>query len=134
LVPENLHPGDRSKFAASVDGAGRTIAAMNRYEAPTLPRELEALVPILAKVYARILVEHSHHRSTAAALEHSMKALPERRMLLRISEVAEALSISRSSAYVLIHAGEIPVLRIGRSVRVSADDLQAWIRASSSTL
>jgi excisionase family DNA binding protein len=99
-----------------------------------LPRELESLVPILAKLYARILGEHSHYRSTAGAREPSVKALPERRMLLRISEVAEALSISRSSAYVLIRTGEIPVVRIGRSMRVSADDLQTWIRASSSTL
>jgi excisionase family DNA binding protein len=107
---------------------------MNRYDAPTLPRELEALVPMLAKLYARILGEHGHHRSAVGALGPPVKTAPERPMLLRISEVAEALSISRSSAYVLIRTGEIPVVRIGRSVRVSTYDLQSWIRANSSSL
>lgn len=48
------------------------------------------------------------------------------KLLLRIPEVAEALGIGRSSVYELTAAGEIPVIHIGRSVRVPADGLRTW--------
>jgi excisionase family DNA binding protein len=49
------------------------------------------------------------------------------KFLLRPSEAAELLSISRSKAYELIAAGVLPSVRIGSSVRVPAARLQAWI-------
>lgn len=39
-------------------------------------------------------------------------------IMLRASEVAALMSISRSEVYRLIERGEIPVVRFGRSVRV----------------
>jgi len=48
--------------------------------------------------------------------------------LLTISEVAERLQVSRPKAYAMAQANEIPVVRIGRSVRVPADALDAWIK------
>ena len=48
-------------------------------------------------------------------------------MLLRIPEVAAELRLGRSSVYQLIQAGELPVVRIGRAVRVSRADLEAWV-------
>jgi len=41
--------------------------------------------------------------------------------------MARFLKISRSKAYRLVEEGEIPVLRIGRSVRIIQDDLLSWI-------
>lgn len=38
---------------------------------------------------------------------------------LKVPEVAEVLRIARSRAYELVAVGEIPAVRIGRSVRVS---------------
>lgn len=49
------------------------------------------------------------------------------RLLLRPVEVAESLGICRSKAYQLIGSGVIPSVRIGTSVRVTADGLRAWI-------
>jgi len=43
------------------------------------------------------------------------KELPR---LLRIPVVAEVLAISRPQVYSLIYRGELPCVRIGRSVRV----------------
>jgi excisionase family DNA binding protein len=43
------------------------------------------------------------------------KELPR---LLRIPAVAETLAISRPQVYSLIYRGELPCVRIGRSVRV----------------
>ncbi|MGD9724359.1 MAG: helix-turn-helix domain-containing protein [Pirellulales bacterium] len=52
-------------------------------------------------------------------------------MLLRVDEVAAALGIGRSQAYALCASGVLPVVRIGRSVRVPADALRAWVRAQT---
>jgi excisionase family DNA binding protein len=49
------------------------------------------------------------------------------RLLLRPSETAEAIGVSRSRAYELIARGEIPSIRIGGSVRVPLDGLRQWI-------
>ena len=50
--------------------------------------------------------------------------------LLRISEVAYQINISRSLAYRLVQAGEIPSVRIGPSVRVRVGDLDEFIQRS----
>jgi len=47
--------------------------------------------------------------------------------LLRASDVAEILCICISSAYQKMQSGEIRTVRMGRSVRVRLDDLEAYI-------
>ena len=47
--------------------------------------------------------------------------------LLRIEEVADRLSVSRSMAWKLISHGEMRSVRIGRAVRVRPADLEAYI-------
>ncbi len=48
-------------------------------------------------------------------------------MLLRIPEVMSALGLGRTKIYELIASGELPVVRIGRAVRISASALEMWI-------
>lgn len=48
-------------------------------------------------------------------------------VLLRVSEAARLLSISRSTAYQLVAARAIPTVRIGRSVRIPRKQLDQWI-------
>ena len=45
--------------------------------------------------------------------------------LIRVSEAARALSLSTTTTYELIAAGTIPHIRLGRSIRIHADDLEA---------
>ena len=52
----------------------------------------------------------------------------DRPVLLRISEVARMMSISRSQAYQLVHLGELPSVRFLNSIRVRASDLDEYIR------
>lgn len=47
--------------------------------------------------------------------------------LLRCSDVAHILNISRSKAYLLVQSGEIPSVHIGVIVRVQLSDLKAFI-------
>jgi len=49
------------------------------------------------------------------------------RLLLRPTEVADLISVSRSRAYELIADGTLPSIRMGGSVRIPADALRAWI-------
>lgn len=53
--------------------------------------------------------------------------------LLKLSQVAERLQISRTQAYRLAATGEIPSVRFGRAtVRVRPEDLEWFIQASLS--
>lgn len=57
----------------------------------------------------------------------SNQSYPNNR-LLRPSEVAEILNISRALAYRLLKKGQIPSIRFNSSVRVSPRDLEAYIQ------
>lgn len=46
---------------------------------------------------------------------------------LKVPEVTEVLRIVRSRAYELVANGEIPAVKISRSVRVSRKDLERWL-------
>jgi excisionase family DNA binding protein len=51
------------------------------------------------------------------------------RELLTVPEAARRLSLGRATAYLLVQRGELPVVRIGRAVRIPARALEAWIIA-----
>lgn len=48
-------------------------------------------------------------------------------MLLRTEDVARELRIGRTKVVAMIGSGELPVVRIGRSVRVPRAALERWI-------
>ncbi len=52
-------------------------------------------------------------------------------ILLKAEQVAQALNVGRSKTYEMMASGELPVVRIGRSVRVPADGLRRWIEEKS---
>ncbi len=49
------------------------------------------------------------------------------RLLLTVEEAARCLGIGRTLAWQLVRQGELPVVRLGRCVRVPAQALQEWI-------
>jgi excisionase family DNA binding protein len=50
--------------------------------------------------------------------------------LMKPAEVADILQVSRAMAYKLLQQGEIPTVRIGKSVRVRRADLDRYIHES----
>jgi excisionase family DNA binding protein len=48
--------------------------------------------------------------------------------LLKPSDVARIIRVSRSTAYELIATGQLSTVRIGKNVRVPAIALERWIR------
>lgn len=51
--------------------------------------------------------------------------------ILTVDEMARFLRISRAKAYSMTQSGEIPTFRMGRSVRVRRDRLEAWLEERS---
>lgn len=54
--------------------------------------------------------------------EHSSQ-----RLLLRIPEVMAMLGLGRTKIYQLIATGELPVVHVGRAVRISRVALDKWV-------
>jgi len=55
------------------------------------------------------------------------------RLLLKVEDAAALIDVSRSTFYQLINAGRVPVVRIGRSVRVPRAWLEKWISEQTGT-
>lgn len=55
----------------------------------------------------------------------------ERMRYLTVAEVAELMRLSRMTVYRLVHGGELPAVRVGRSFRVPQDALDAYLRDHS---
>lgn len=48
-------------------------------------------------------------------------------LLLKAADVAQLLGLGRSKVFAMLASGELPVVRMGRSVRVPRGALQRWI-------
>ncbi|MGP7959621.1 helix-turn-helix domain-containing protein [Sanguibacter sp. A247] len=46
---------------------------------------------------------------------------------LTVAEVADAMRVSRMTVYRLVHAGELPAIRVGKSFRVPASALEQYL-------
>jgi excisionase family DNA binding protein len=53
---------------------------------------------------------------------------PPRKKLRSVSYVAQALDRSLPTVYAAIHRGEIPVVKVGRIIKVSDDTLQELLK------
>ena len=49
---------------------------------------------------------------------------------LTVAEVAEEMRVSRMTVYRLVHAGELPAIRVGKSFRVPDEALRQYLKAS----
>ncbi len=50
------------------------------------------------------------------------------KLLVRPSEAAEMLGLGRSKVYAMLASGELPSVRIGKSVRVPTEALRLWVQ------
>jgi excisionase family DNA binding protein len=49
---------------------------------------------------------------------------------LTVAEVASAMRVSKMTVYRLVHAGDLPAARVGRSFRVPEDAVDEYLRKS----
>lgn len=52
---------------------------------------------------------------------------PGRVRFLTVAEVAEVMRVSKMTVYRLLHSGEMPAVRVGRSFRVPQDALDHYL-------
>lgn len=50
------------------------------------------------------------------------------KLLYRVGEAAEALGLSRATIWRLVSSGRLNAVRVGRAVRVPADDLLRFLK------
>jgi excisionase family DNA binding protein len=50
--------------------------------------------------------------------------------LMTVAEVARAMRVSKMTVYRLVHAGDLPAVRVGRSYRVNEDAVRDYLRDS----
>lgn len=51
-------------------------------------------------------------------------------VFLTIAEVADRMRVSKMTVYRFVHGGELPAVRVGRSFRVTEEDLNEFLRKS----
>ena len=49
---------------------------------------------------------------------------------LTVAEVAAMMRVSKMTVYRLVHAGDLPAVRVGRSFRVPENDVHAYLQRS----
>lgn len=49
---------------------------------------------------------------------------------LTVAEVAATMRVSKMTVYRLLHSGELPAVRVGRSFRVVESDVNEYLRKS----
>lgn len=62
------------------------------------------------------------------AAENAAESALERVQFLTVAEVAAMMRVSKMTVYRLVHAGELPAARVGRSFRVPRDAVQDYLR------
>ena len=64
-------------------------------------------------------------------MEKKHQEVTELPLLLKVEASAKLLSLGRTKMYELIAAGDVPVIRLGRSVRVPTASLRQWVEDRS---
>lgn len=50
--------------------------------------------------------------------------------LMTVAEVAAVMRVSKMTVYRLVHSGELPAVRVGRSFRVTEEDVNEYLKNS----
>lgn len=61
--------------------------------------------------------------------EQERETVVEDKLLYKVAEVAQVLSLSRTKVYELVRTGELPSVRIGGSRRVRGEDLAQFVES-----
>ena len=70
----------------------------------------------------------STHVSTNTASTDAARHAGREPRLLKVDEVAQLLRVSKMTVYRLITSGELRSARVGRSYRLTEDDVNAYLK------
>ena len=105
----------------------------NRITSEEVARQMTKAIQLLLEWARQEMLTPSQNLAGKAVsekvqIEH--RSIPDSKKLLKATEVAELLQVSRTHAYNLMKRGEIPTIRIGSAVRVKQNDLEEFIKQS----
>lgn len=69
-------------------------------------------------------------RESASGKRDSADVAPARAQFLTVAEVASLMRVSKMTVYRLVHNGELPAVRVGRSFRVHAKAVHDMLETS----
>lgn len=91
-----------------------------------------ALRALLTSILREVLEEIRCVCQKSVVARHEKPTTTQPEILLTSREAAKRLAISERHLYTLTHAGELPCVRVGRSIRYSVETIQQWIRDAES--
>jgi excisionase family DNA binding protein len=68
-------------------------------------------------------------RDGATAMPHEHGDISDVKFLT-VAEVAAMMRVSKMTVYRIVHGGDLPAVRVGRSFRVTEDDVNEYLRKS----
>jgi excisionase family DNA binding protein len=68
-------------------------------------------------------------RDGATAMPHQPGDISDVKFLT-VAEVAAMMRVSKMTVYRIVHGGDLPAVRVGRSFRVTEDDVNEYLRKS----
>lgn len=71
------------------------------------------------------------HAPVSSPQQQAAPTASEQQEVLSVDQVARRLGVSAKTIYRLVREGRIPYLRVGRSLRFRAPQIQSWIEACS---
>lgn len=78
-------------------------------------------------------VTHLHAANNTSTVTAAPRAGAHERATITVTEAADVLGISRSTAYELVHTGTIPALRLGRRIVVPTHALDQLLHSARPT-
>jgi excisionase family DNA binding protein len=79
-------------------------------------------------------MRHAGSSGSGDEQKHEVTMSTERQLgevrFLTVAEVATIMRVSKMTVYRMVHAGELPAIRVGRSFRVPEDEVHAYLRSS----
>jgi excisionase family DNA binding protein len=64
--------------------------------------------------------------ATSGPLQMAAQVMP----IMTVDEVAALLRLNRKTVYDAVREGALPALRLGRSIRLSRDEVQRWLASA----
>jgi len=100
----------------------------------TMPRVQQANLPWIANELTSPQGTHAVHADTEArgrrgapTVAEAPPATTRAPMLLTVRDLEAELQLGRTRTYELLRSGTIPVIRVGRALRVPRDALRRWV-------
>jgi excisionase family DNA binding protein len=122
-------------FAPWRGGAGiEAISSLSGYQTEAFASPGASFATTLTSAQFTLLLDGTSRSVCAGSwcpmAEHSSGGGFSDVSFLTVAEVAAAMRVSKMTVYRLVHAGELPAVRVGRSFRVSEDAVDEYLRRS----